>query len=207
VIDAPADARSLTCEVSLDPGRSVSGTVLGPDGKPLAGAMVKGLTAGWSRPTPLKTAAFTAVALDPGEPRQLLFAHPEKKLAGKRTLRGDEKGDVSVQLEPWGALTGRVLDEDARPVAGARLQTGYVDSPFFHPMTWWVSSQGEVVRTDREGRFRAEGMTPGVKFRLSMSSSGMTFLPITGTPDGQMELSIRAGETKDLGEIRVKLIP
>ncbi len=208
VIDVPADARSLTCEIQVDPGRSVTGTVLGPDGKPLAGALVKGLTAGFPQPTPLKTASFTAVALDPDHPRQLLFVHLKQKLAGKLVLRGDEKDNVTVRLEPWGTLTGRVLDEDGRPVAGARLQTGYADSTVFHPMTWWVGFQGEVVRTDREGRFRAEGMTPGVKFRLSVSSDRMTFLPITGAPDGMLrDLSVGAGETKDLGEMRVKSNP
>jgi hypothetical protein len=206
LMDVPADAKSLTCDVQVDPGRSVSGTVLGPDGKPLAGAMVKGLTAIFPRPVALKTAAFTALALDPGESRQLLFVHRKQKLAGKLVLRGDEK-EVKVQLEPWGTLTGRILDQDGQPVAGAEIQMGNVDSAFFYPMLWWVHPLGETVRTDREGRFRAEGLTPDMKFRLYVSSDRMMSLPIADTAEGWKELSVRAGETKDLGEVRVKSGP
>jgi RNA polymerase sigma factor (sigma-70 family) len=207
LIDVAADSRPLNCEVRVEPGRSVTGTVLGPDGKPLAGALVKGLTAIYPRPTPLQTATFTAVALDPRESRQLLFVHLKQKLAGKLVLRGDEKGEVRVRLEPWGALGGRILDEDGRPVAGARMQMGYPETIFFQPMTWWVGYQGEVVETDREGRFRAEGLTPGMTFRLYVSSGRMMPLSIADTPDGWKELSLRAGEAKDLGDIRVKSNP
>ena len=36
-IDPAEDAGSLTCDLALDPGITLSGTVVGPDGKPLAG--------------------------------------------------------------------------------------------------------------------------------------------------------------------------
>jgi hypothetical protein len=204
VIDVPADAKSLTCDIPVDPGRSVRGTVLGPDGKPLTGTLVKGLTAIWPTPTALKNATFTAVALDPQEPRQLLFVHLQRKLVGQLVVRGDEKGDVTVQLEPWATLTGRVLDEDGRPLAGVRIHLGFPHSTFFLPVTWWVPPQGEEVKTDRDGRFRAEGLTPGMKFRMSAASDRKLFLPLAGTPDGMRVLSVRAGETKDLGDLKVK---
>jgi RNA polymerase sigma factor (sigma-70 family) len=204
IIDVPADAKSLTYDLQVDPGRSVSGTVLGPDGKPLTEAMVKGLTAVWPTPRPLKTARFTAVALTAGEKRELLFVHLKRKLAGKLVVHGDEKGDVSVKLEPWGTLTGRILDEDGRPMAGVRIQMGFLDPMFYQPVTWWVPPQGEEIKTDRDGRFRAEGITPGMEFRLSASSEKRFFLPLAGTPDGMRILSVRSGETKDLGDLTAK---
>jgi hypothetical protein len=204
LIDVPADAKSLPFDMQVDPGRSVTGTVLGPDGKPLTGALMKGLTAIWPTPTQLKTATFTAVALDPREPRQLLFVHLKQKLVGKCTVRGDEKGDLTVRLEPWATLTGRILDEDGRPMAGVRIQMGFRDPMFFLPVTWWVPPQGEEVKTGRDGRFRAEGLTPGMEFRLSASNDNKGFLALAGTPDGMRQLSVRSGETKDLGDLRVK---
>jgi hypothetical protein len=204
VIHVHADAKSLTCDIQVDPGRRLTGTVLGPDGKPLAGAMVKGLTAIWPTATPLKTAEFTVVALDPREPRQLMFVHLKRKLAGKLVVRGDEKGDVTVRLKPWGTLTGRVLDEDGKPMAGVGIQLGFPHSMFFLPVTWWASPQGEVIKTDRNGRFRAEGLTPGMKVRLSASSARKLFLPLAGTPDGMRELSVRSGETRDLGDLKIR---
>ncbi len=199
VIDVPADAKSMTCDIQVDPGRSLTGTVLGPDGKPLTGAMVKGLTAVWPKPTTLKAATFTVLALEPREPRQLMFVHLKRKLAGKLTVRGDEKGVVTVQLEPWATLTGRILDEDGQPLAGVRIQLGFPHSTFFLPVTWWVPPQGEEVKTDRDGRFHAEGLTPGMKVRLS-ASTDKKYFQLAGTT----ELSVRAGETKDLGELKVK---
>jgi hypothetical protein len=204
VVDVPADAKSLTCDIQIDPGRSVTGTVLGPDGKPLSGCLVIGLTAVQPKSTALKTAAFTVVGLDAQEPRQLLFVHLKQKLAGMRVVRPDEKADVTVQLEPWATLKGRIVDEDGRPLAGARIQMGFIHPIFFLPVTWWIPPQGEEVKTDREGRFQAEGLTPGMTFRLSLSTDKQLFVPLVGTPDGMRVLSLRPGETKDLGDLTVK---
>jgi RNA polymerase sigma factor (sigma-70 family) len=205
VVEVPADAKSLTYDIQVDPGRSLTGTVLGPDGEPLAGAQVKGLTAVWmGKGTALKTATFTVGALDGHEPRQLLFVHVQRKLAGSLVVRGDEKEPVKAKLEPWGVLTGRILDEDGQPAAGARLHLSFPHRMFFQPATWWVSSQGEDVRTDRDGRFRAEGLTPGLEFRLSAASDRRGFLPLAGTPDGMRVLSVQAGETRDLGDLRAR---
>jgi Carboxypeptidase regulatory-like domain len=143
------------------------------------------------------------VALGPREPRQLLFVHRERKLAGQLVVRGDEKGDVTVRLAPWGALTGRVLDADGQPLAGVRIQLSFLHPTFFQPVTWWVEPQGEEVRTDRDGRFRAEGLTPGLKFRLSAAGDN-TFLRLAGTPDGMRALSVGAGQTKDLGDLTAR---
>jgi RNA polymerase sigma factor (sigma-70 family) len=204
VIDVPADARSMAYDIQVDPGRRVTGSVLGPDGKPLAGALVKGLTAVWPQPRALKSATFTAVALDPHERRQLLFVHLQRKLAGHLVLRGDEKDGVRVRLETWGALTGRILDEDGRPLAGVRIQLSFLHSTFsLLPVTWWVPPLGEQVQTDRDGRFRAAGMTPGMSIHLSVATD-RKFLPLAGTPDGMRTLSVRPGETKDLGDLQAR---
>jgi hypothetical protein len=37
-INPPKDAESLTCNLLVDPGQTLTGKVLGPDGKPLSGA-------------------------------------------------------------------------------------------------------------------------------------------------------------------------
>ncbi len=43
-----------------------------------------------------------------------------------------------------------------------------------------------------------------MKFRMSASSDRQMFLPLAGTPDGQLEISVRSGEAKDLGEVQLK---
>ncbi len=205
LIDAAADAKSLTCSIQVDPGRSVTGTVLGPDGQPLTGALVRGLTALQGRPNPttLKTASFTVVGLDARESRQVLFVHPDRKLAGELVIRENEKDAVKVQLEPWAAVAGRLLDEEGQPLAGARIQIMIPHAIYFLPATWWVFPQGGEVKTDRDGRFRVEGLTPGMKFRLSVSRDNK-FLPLADTANGMRELSVHAGENKDLGDLKTK---
>jgi hypothetical protein len=204
LIEPSADAKAFTCDITVDPGLKRTGTVLDPESKPLTGALVRELAAAWPNGPALKTAQFTVAGLAPREVRQLLFVHVKRKLVGQCVVRGDEKGVVTVRLEPWATLTGWILDEDGRPATGARINLGFIHSTFFVPVTWWVSPQGEVVKTDRHGRFRAEALVAGMKMHMSVSSDRMVFLPLAGTPDGQKELTVRPGETRDLGDLKVK---
>ena len=116
------DAESLAYQLVLDPGRSLTGTVVGPDGKPLAGTLTRGLDGGgfWTY-QPAKTAEFTVSALKPGEPRRLTFLHKEKRLAGTLLVRGDEKSPLTVKLEPWGVLTGLLVDGEGRPQPNVQI--------------------------------------------------------------------------------------
>src|SRR5262249_31119532 len=140
-------------------GRSLPGTVLGPDSKPLAGAQVRGLTeyewGGWG--PALKTANFTVRQLIAGQSRTVIVRHTGKRLAGYYTLRGHVHGPVRVQLQPWAVITGRLVDEDGRP----RKEVS---------MTFWSvqSQRGGGLRTDKEGKFRLEGLTPGLKYGLAV---------------------------------------
>ncbi len=97
-------AESMTCEVVLDPGTMPHGTVVGPDGKPLVGAMAQGLTAydtsrHWTR-APLKTAEFTVWGLGPTDEREVMFVHEGKQLTGSVRVRGDAKKPLTVKLGP-----------------------------------------------------------------------------------------------------------
>jgi RNA polymerase sigma factor (sigma-70 family) len=94
----------VTCEVVLDPGTMPRGTVVGPDGKPLAGVKALGLTAyntsrNWTR-APLKTAEFTVWGLGPNDERDVEFVHESKQLTGSVRVRGDAKEPLIVRLRP-----------------------------------------------------------------------------------------------------------
>ena len=69
-------------DVTLDPGWRIKGTVLGPDGQPLAGAQSFDLDrrSYWERER-MKTAEFTAWR-HPRRAWDVLFQHPEKGLVG-----------------------------------------------------------------------------------------------------------------------------
>src|SRR5205085_968274 len=78
----PGD-EAVSCDVVLDPGHTLRGTALDPQGKPLTGVQVAGLRpmSYWER-APLKEGTFTLWGLSPGLPRLLQVVHEGKKLAG-----------------------------------------------------------------------------------------------------------------------------
>jgi RNA polymerase sigma factor (sigma-70 family) len=181
------DAVAVTCDLVLDAGRTLTGTVLGPDGNPLPGAQVSGLRdrGGWE-PSPLTTAEFQVRNLTAGKPRPLVFRHPGKRLAGYCQLRGDAQGPVRVKLQPWAVVTGRLLGADGRP--RTRVDLIFWSSP---------SLPGNRIRPDKDGKFCLEGLAPGLKYTLAVVKNGNVL-------DGWVfqGLTVRAGETKDLGHVR-----
>jgi RNA polymerase sigma factor (sigma-70 family) len=196
-VEVAPGADSVTCRVVLDPGRTLTGTVLGPDGQPLAGARAFGLhsyafSSYWSR-EPLPTAEFTAYGLGEGRPRRLLFLHEGKKLGGTLLVRGDEKTPVQVKLEPWGTVTGRLVALGGLPRAGADLRLDLVGDKL--SSTDYASHPTRSFHADKDGKFRIEGLVPGMKYALGVMEKGVYY-------DAQ-DFSVRSGETKDLGEVQV----
>jgi RNA polymerase sigma factor (sigma-70 family) len=199
-VEPKAGAQALNAEIKLDPGKTVTGRVLGPDGKPLAGALASGLK---SSPTvfgqweaePLRGAEFEAVGVDPKQPRAVALVHKERKLAGVVRVGGGEQGPVEVRLQPWATLTGRLVDADGRPQADVRL--GFVQKLSEPDRAGVGDLPGGEIRTGPDGRFTLEGFAPGLRYNLraldnrrrAQIGEGMTF---------------QAGEAKDVGDVTVR---
>ncbi len=190
-INVGKGAESVKCNVTLDPGRTFTGTVLGPDGKPLTGARSFGLTErGWSYEA-MKTADFTVRAFNPQRARDVLFQHREKCLVGVAAPPKENGGSVTVRMEPGAAVTGRLVDADGKPRVGIELHVWfrhkekaiYFDGSDYFP---------EPVKTDREGRFRIEGLLPGYMFRISDGKGELNFL------------ATASGREKDLSDVNLK---
>jgi hypothetical protein len=107
----------------------------------------------------------------------------EKKLAGWLVVRGDAKAPVRIRLEPWGVVTGRLVKPDGEPMTGVTIYAG-----------------ARGGQPDKEGKFRI-GLVPGQKFGLTVIKSPYR-LEISGKD--VKDLTLRPGETKDLGDVRVK---
>jgi hypothetical protein len=221
-IDAPeGEAKPLTCDIALEPGRTRTGTVVGPDGKPVAGAHVAGLTPVPRFPTAssgqpraqapgLKGADFTVLGLRPHGARNLVFFQPEKRLGKVQRVRGDGEGPVTVRLEPLGGLTGRVLDARGRPWAGLRVEasltrviTEYKDLPWelienLGPMLTVVQT------TDRDGRFHMDALLPGLKYNLIVTEGEPKPGPVTAYKE---DLTVESGKTRDVGDLKAEPSP
>jgi RNA polymerase sigma factor (sigma-70 family) len=185
-------AKGVDCvkqDMTLDPGWTFTGTVLGPDGKPLAGVRCFSLLLqprGGEGKT--KTAEFTVRGYNPHRP--ILCQHYEKGLVGVAEPPKENGGSVKVRMEPGGTVTGRLIDEESgQPRAGADLEVRFRQNENSH----WTQYYPNHINTDREGRFRVEALLPNCEFRLS---------------DGKGELYLgggfRSGQTKDLSDVHMK---
>jgi RNA polymerase sigma factor (sigma-70 family) len=188
-IDPAKGVEAVKRNVTLDPGWTFTGTVLGPDGKPLAGARGFGLhSRGWYREA-LKTAEFTVLAFNPRGPRDVLFQHTEKGLVGVAQPPKENGGTVTVRLEPGATVTGRLVDAAGQPRAGVELEVR------FHPKgdLFWQDYTPAPIKTDREGRFRIAALLPGYELRLSDGTGEL--------PCGE---ALRSGQTRNLGDVHLK---
>jgi RNA polymerase sigma factor (sigma-70 family) len=206
LIDPKEGDKPLVVDVELDPGRKASGSLIGPDGKPVTGAMAYGLNhhpQRWTENTGqhLTADAFTVTLLAPGQSRTISFVHKQRKLIGHLMLKEDEKGPIAVRMEAWGVLTGRLVDGDGKPVAGVRLGWRYPSFP-----APGMAPPAEPFTTDAEGRFRVEGLAPGMKFDVTFPSDAKkaTTFSAGEALKGQ---SLEPGQTKDLGDVRVTATP
>jgi RNA polymerase sigma factor (sigma-70 family) len=199
-LDLAADAGSAKCDLFLERGTTRSIKMEDPEGKPLMGTIISGVTAtGWTTFT-IKDASCTIFALDPKKPRRLMFYHAPRKLAGTLTVRGDEKEPPVARLRPTGAVTGRVVDRAGKPLAGAYILLSTLDDAV-REINAQLKQRGAVeVQTDKEGRFRIEGIVPETKFRLAFVN-GRAFVVADPPIDAKQ---VKPGETLDLGDVRVK---
>jgi RNA polymerase sigma factor (sigma-70 family) len=187
-VDPAKGADSVKRDVTLDPGWKLTGTVLGPDDKPLAGARSFLLVGHWWDREATRAAEFSAW-FNPRETTEILFQHPEKGLVGVARPPKESGGAVTVRLAPGATLTGRLVGADGKPRAGIELEVT------FRPAGWgsWFEYSAEPAKTDREGRFRIEGLLPDRDFRLS---------------DGKGQLlavrAPRSGRAADLGDVEMK---
>jgi RNA polymerase sigma factor (sigma-70 family) len=198
VLDLKVGKGPVKADLVVDPGLSATVHVRGPDGKPLSGAVASGLSESWPFTFPLRSASCTVRALDPDRPREVVFYHPKKKLGGTLTLRGDEKEPPPVKLQPAGAVTGRLLDADGLPVAGAEVRISAPDE-VASELYRHLRLSREPIRTDKDGRFHAD-VVPGVSFYLGLrkGKQSLTAEPRIGTRKAD------AGKTLDLGDIRTR---
>jgi hypothetical protein len=208
-VNPAVDAKQLTCDLLLDPGHTLKGEVHGPDGKPVAGVRVSGLRCygghGLWEHEPLNTSAFTVTGLDAEQPRLLEFAYVEKKLAGSVVVKRDDKEPLVVKLVPAAALTGRLVTAEGKPVSDGEITAlqeaiGQPQSPKADPT---VGSLPAAIRPDKDGKFRIEGLVPGLTYYLGFIK-GNYLHRLSGAAGGK--LTFEQGQTRDLGDVVVKPI-
>jgi hypothetical protein len=193
LIQPPREADSFTCNFELDPGVAKTGSVLGPDGQPLAGVTALGLNAVRFGSRTLETASFTIWGVDPDRPRSVIFHHPRRKLAAHVLVRGDDKEPLRVRLQPLATIRGRLVDPDGKPIAAAQVNLAFLDNE--GTMVWLPGASG---KTDGGGKFQVGGIYPGLDFYLTIFKGNTLLLDGHKGP----RLSLGGGETRDMGHVK-----
>jgi RNA polymerase sigma factor (sigma-70 family) len=183
--------KELVKDVSLEPTQQRKGRVLGPDGQPLTGVTVRGLSSTWWVSETLKGAEFTVRGINPRAPRALTFHHKGKNLGLLlKELPNEKSGPLTVRLQPCGSISGRLLDPDGGPLAGGQVNV----MPDGMNGLW-------LVTADKEGRFRAEGLIPGWKYHVSRRHVPGVKYGMEGPP--LASVVVEGGKNKDVGDRKI----
>jgi RNA polymerase sigma factor (sigma-70 family) len=178
--------------VALQKPRERKGRVVGPDGRPLAGARVYGLVP-FGVET-LKGDEFDIRGINPKARRPLVFCHKEKNLGFYMDdLRSQGSGLLTVKLQPCGSVSGRLVG-DGKPVPGFAV---YVIG---NALRIFGEAGGGYhrVTTDKEGRFRVEGLVAGQQYWVREISDRPSF------PRFLKSVVVECGKRKDLGDITLE---
>jgi protocatechuate 3,4-dioxygenase beta subunit len=181
-IDPAKGSESVRRDLALVRGWTFTGTLLGPDGKPLVGAVPGGSS------KVMDTAEFTVRRFNPRRLRPIFFRHPGKGLVGVAQPPKEDGGSVTVRMGPGAAVTGRIVDAGGEPLAGVELGVGF--RPRGEPL-WDHQNLQTRIKTDRDGRFRIDALLPGLDYSLYTRQRLVHFGP-----------ELQAGETKDLGDLQ-----
>jgi hypothetical protein len=154
---APPGVRRPAVQAGRIEGRVVDGS-----GRSLPYAQVALVTGGGANRAVRTdvTGRFVFTDVPPGT---VLASKPGYSMAQTRVAAfstAERREEIELRLTPWGAITGRVLDDLREPVEGARVQLLEVR---YEAGQRRLVPAGEVLdaRSDDRGEFRLYGLMPG----------------------------------------------
>ena len=181
-IDPAKGVESVECDVTLDPGWTFTGKVLGPDGNPLAGSRGLGLfplpSTGSAGLEVLKTAEFTVSEFNPRQPRSLWFQHSGEG-AGRNGSASEEQRRVDHRATTTRGHGHGPFGRRGRSSrrAGVELSVGAIHDGARHPSEYNYFPPG-CDKTDQQGQFRIEGLLPGQEFALVGRKETVALVPL-----------------------------
>ena len=190
--------------VVLPPGLTVEGTVVDPQGRPIEEAVVSAQPGSFMAARtfllergeePLKTGPdgrFALQGLREGT-RIEIQAWKEGYLEGSAGgVDIPAPGPVRIVLEPGVRIAGRVVSEDGKPIAGARVVTFSGEGGT--GMMGTRGLRGGMGHADEQGRFELTGVEPG---KLVLRASAPGYLV------GEARVEAAAGQAPE--EVRIVL--
>jgi hypothetical protein len=196
------DEDSRNCDMKLEPGLTINGEVLGPDGKGIANARVMvmlqgprwGSTIGRKPSMTDKMGKYEINALPMGHEYEV-YASAD----GYGENRSEEFGTDNAVNNHFDAgkltlaianlsVSGIVVDDSSKPIPGARINSYGENQPYRN------------TQTDVDGKFTLEEICAG-KIRISANKSGATRLSGSietegGATDVRIVISERSSSTR-----------
>jgi RNA polymerase sigma factor (sigma-70 family) len=209
-LDLLARGEPKELAVTLRRGVTVRGRLLGPDGKPVARAVMLHRLhitrdLGWHFAAEARDGVFAVHGLDPDGTVPVFFLAAEHGAGVVATLSGKQAGqEVTVRLVPCGKATARYLDDKGKPVAGLQAAPEIVITPA--DGRGKLSADGgsltnldrhnywDKVKTDAAGRVTFPALIPGATYRIEEWSA-------EGQRRVLKEFTVKPGKTVDLGDI------
>src|SRR5262249_13891523 len=155
------------CDFALDPGGRMTVRAVDPEGKPLTGVLVTGVSELDGRQEEMSAAEFELTCFRPAENRTVLLYQPERRLGKSLRVKfaAAGKGPLTVALEPVATVTGQLV-KDGAPVRGVSLRVDVGgDNDYGRNL--------QRAATDAEGRFRHEAFLPGLAYAIFAEGAGM----------------------------------
>ena len=102
-------------------------------------------------------------------------------------------------MAPWATVTGRIVDENGKPLPQGTEVSLYLDHWGFETNTDPEVGEYAKVEIDASGRFKVDRMVPGQRYTVQIYRG-------KGGPSGMAgvvfeKLALRSGEVRDLGDI------
>jgi RNA polymerase sigma factor (sigma-70 family) len=213
------DPKTRTCTIHVTASASRPVLVQDPDGKPIRDAQAAGLRDS-EMPTKLTSDRLTITGLpkDSTRARAVVILHPERNLGGVASVSSDSDRPVEVKLQPLGTLSGRLVDDDGKPLPGRKvLLFLFLDAKKFEnlPKEWcpfdslittaWREFTTREVTTDKDGRFTVTGLLPGERYDLNAAEG--QFRRRAAPTHRYRDFRVESGKVKDVGDLKPQRRP
>jgi RNA polymerase sigma factor (sigma-70 family) len=194
-LEAGADPRK-DVNLTLQRGVTIRGRVLGPDGKPVAQAVLyhsyhlrdNGDLAYYHHyslePVPLKDGRFELTGCDPKAKFPVYLLDRANDVGARVVLSGaDAKDEATVRLQPCAKAALGYVDGDGKPVKGLSAVLQLVLDAELHSAishSEMMGSQSRDGRSDGEGRVTVSGLIPGATYRYVDDQKAKEFTAESG---------------------------
>jgi RNA polymerase sigma factor (sigma-70 family) len=205
MVDIKRGRPQTDLKLALRPSPVLAGQVLDPAGAPVAGARVAVERLGdpgvaWQAVVTDLQGRFRLTRLAVAGPYMCVATHRGRKLGGRTpvcpTADGKPPGPVAIRLGPLGAVAGRLLTPNGRPVAGAAITIRVNPKTTFGFRVPAVVPEAEGLLTDARGQFRFDELVPATEraYFIEAAAPGCVRLQV-------LPFQARPGQTHQLGDL------